>query len=402
MSKSILFVMNTLGHAGAETALLELLGKLEDSYEIDLYVLMGQGELVTRLPSGVRLLNRHFNNCSVLSRKGRLCMTATVVKALFRRMTGIRLLPYLCRNFLAMLRQRRVQSDKLLWRVLSDGGMRNHKEYDLAVAFLEGGSAYYVADHVRAGKKAAFIHIDYEQAGYTRKLDRDCYLQFDALFPVAEEIREKLLQVYPECREKTQVFHNMINRDMILEKAADGQGFTDGYDGTRILTVGRLTKQKAYPVAIETMKILKARGCRARWYVLGEGEERHLLEKKIAEYGLEEDFILAGAVANPFPYYRQTDLYVHATGFEGKSIAIQEAQVLGCAIIASDCTGNREQIVHGTDGILCELSPAALADAIIRLIGDRDLCGALRKAAACKKIAYEEDLRLLTDILDSN
>ncbi|MCM1540774.1 MAG: glycosyltransferase [Blautia sp.] len=402
MSKRVLFVINTLGHAGAETALLELLERLGDSYEIDLYVLMGQGEMVSKLPPGVRLLNRRFTDCSVLSARGRLHMAGIVMKALLCRATGIRLFPYLCRNFLAMLGQGRVQADKLLWRVLSDGGMRLDGEYDLAVAFLEGGSAYYVADHVKARKKAAFIHIDYEQAGYTRELDRDCYLRFDAIFPIAEEIRDRLLRVYPECADRTRVFHNMINRDRILEKAKEGKGFTDDYPGTRILTVGRLTRQKAYPVAIEAMKLLKAEGCRARWYVLGEGEERRALEKKIGEYGLEEDFVLMGAVENPFPYYKQTDLYVHATGFEGKSIAIQEAQILGCAIIASDCTGNREQIIHGTDGLLCDLSPRAVKDAVLRLIDDDGLREKLKHAAACKRMTYEEDIRLLTEILDSD
>ncbi len=329
MNKRILFVMNTLGHAGAETALLELLGRLKESYEIDLYVLMGQGELVAKLPPGVRLLNRSFSDCSVLSAKGRLRMAGRVAKALLCRGTALKLFPYLCRNLWEMLQKHRVQLDKLLWRVLSDGGMRISGEYDLAVAFLEGGSAYYVADHVKAAKKAAFIHIDYEQAGYTRRLDRDCYLQFDALFPVAGEIMEKLLLAYPECADRIHIFHNMIDRNKILEKADRGDGFSDGYTGRRILTVGRLTGQKAYPVAIEAMKLLKDSGCKVRWYVLGEGEERRALERKIGELGLEEDFILAGAVENPFPYYRQTDLYVHATRFEGKSIALQEAQILG-------------------------------------------------------------------------
>ena len=400
MSKSILFVMNTLGLAGAETALIELLNKLEDSYEVDIYVLMGQGELAAKLPPKVHLLNKRFNLCSVHSAKGRLYMMGTVTKALFNRATIFRLIPYLCGNLWAMLKRHRVQFDKLLWRALSDGSLRIHKEYDLAVSFIEGGAAYYVADHVKAKKKAGFIHIDYEQAGYTRKLDRDCYLQFDALFPIAEEIKERFLQIYPECADKTYVFHNVINRDSIFYKASSGEGFTDGYQGVRILTVGRLTKQKAYPVAIEAMRLLKDSGCKARWYVLGEGEERHALEKLIAEDGLEKDFILMGAVENPFPYYKQTDLYVHATGYEGKSIAVQEAQVLGCAIIASDCTGNREQIIDGTDGVLCELSPQAVSDAVLMLLRDDGLRDRLRYGAACKRITYEEDIKLLTNILD--
>ena len=79
---------------------------------------------------------------------------------------------------------------------------------------------------MKAAKKAAFIHIDYEQAGYTRRLDRDCYLQFDALFPVAGEIMEKLLLAYPECADRIHIFHNMIDRNKILEKA-DRMGIPD-------------------------------------------------------------------------------------------------------------------------------------------------------------------------------
>ena len=49
--KRILFVINTLGGAGAEKALLELLKRFTpDRYEVDLYVLLGQGELISQVP----------------------------------------------------------------------------------------------------------------------------------------------------------------------------------------------------------------------------------------------------------------------------------------------------------------------------------------------------------------
>ncbi len=399
MSKRILFVINTLGLAGAEIAMLELFNRLKDEYELDLYVLMEQGELVDRLPEQVHLLNRRFSNCSVLSKKGRLEMAGTVSRSLFIHGTVVKLLPYMVKNFIDMIKKRRIQIDKLMWRVLSDGGMHIDKEYDLAVAFLEGGSAYYVADHVKAARKAAFIHIDYGQAGYTRALDRDCYLQYDSLFPIAQETKERFLQVYPECAEKTYIFHNLINKDHIIKRSLEEGGFSDDYQGTRILTVGRLTEQKAYPVAIEAMKLLKESGCKVRWYVLGEGNERRALEQLIAEYGLEQDFLLLGAVENPFPYYRQTDLYVHATRYEGKSIAIQEAQVLGCAIIASDCTGNREQIVDHVDGILCSLDAKVIMESVRELLLDDEKRNNMKQAAARKQVVYEEDISLLTGMV---
>ena len=133
--------------------------------------------------------------------------------------------------------------------------------------------------------------------------------------------------------------------------------------------------------------------------VLGEGDQRSMLEKKISAAGLEEDFILLGAVSNPFPYYAQADLYIHATRFEGKSIAIQEAQTLGCAVIASDCNGNREQIADGVDGILCELTPRAVADSAAMLLRDEEKRKRLGQAASEKKTAQKEELEKLLRFL---
>jgi len=400
MCKNILFVINTLSRAGAETAMLELLRCLDDpEMHVDLYVLLGQGEMAGSLPENVTLLNKRFSEESVLSGRGRLHMFRTVMGALLRRGTVFRRFPYLVKNGFRMLKRRRIQTDKLLWRILSDGGMRIQKEYDLAVAFIEGGSAYYVADHVKAKKKAAFIHIDYHMSGYDRELDQNCYLKFDHVFPISEETEKSFLEVYPELEGRTSTFHNIVNQKGILEKSTLPGGFTDDFQGTRILTVARLNKQKAFPIAIETMKLLKDAGVSARWYVLGEGEERKSLEQKIRELGLEKDFLLLGAKENPYPYYRQTDLYVHATAFEGKSIAIQEAQTLSCSIIVSDIISNRQQVQHGVDGLVIGLTPEELAAAIMDLINHPEKAKLLGENAAKKKIAYEEDLDRLKSLL---
>lgn len=70
--KRILFVINTLGGAGAEKALLELLKRFTpDRYEVDLYVLLGQGELISQVPDYVNILNRDYTAESVLSAEGK-------------------------------------------------------------------------------------------------------------------------------------------------------------------------------------------------------------------------------------------------------------------------------------------------------------------------------------------
>ena len=71
--KKILFVINTLGRAGAETALLELLRRLDaEEYEISLYVLLGQGEMISQVPQRVHVKNKKSCLCPYCIRQFRL------------------------------------------------------------------------------------------------------------------------------------------------------------------------------------------------------------------------------------------------------------------------------------------------------------------------------------------
>ncbi len=380
-------------------ALLELLKLLAEDQrmEVQLLVLLEQGELIAQLPDGVTLVNRRYHRESVLENQGKKQMYTTIIRDLLCRGNLFRLLPYMLRALCVMKKNHQVQMDKLLWRAVADGAQRLSGEYDLAIAFLEGGSAYYVADHVRARKKAAMIHIDYTKAGYFRELDRDCYLQYDRIFPIGENVKIQFLKVYPQLQDRTIVFPNVVNQSCIRKKARCSGGFTDRFDGIRILTVGRLTEQKAYPVAIKAMRLLKEKGVDARWYVLGEGPERGKLERLIAQKGLQKEFLLLGAVENPYPYYAQADIYVHATRYEGKSIAIQEAQTLGCAIVVAESSA--EQVQDGVDGTVCILEASAVAEAVLDLIQHPKKRQAYQKAAAGRKITCEKQLGLLEELL---
>ncbi len=399
--KKILFVINTMGRAGAEMALLELLRCLvkEDELDISLFVLTGQGEMISQVPEGVKLLNKNFDECSVLVPEGKRHLLKTSLKALFKNGTVFRLFPYLVKQFWDMVKCKRIQPDKLLWRVLSDSAVRFEEEFDLAVAYIEGGSAYYVADHVNAKKKVAFYHTNYFRAGYTRSMDKDCYLHYDKVFTVSEEVKQILLSVYPEIADKTEVFNNIINRNRIISMSEEKTGFSDDYSGFRILTVGRLTEPKDFAQSIRAMKLLKEQQVRARWYILGEGEQRPILEALISELELEEDFRLLGMTENPYSYLKQADLYVHATRYEGKSVAIAEAQVLGKPILASDCSGNREQVIHGVDGLLCEFNPAAIAEGVIQLVENAKMREQYGKMAAQKQMTENKEIEKLLALL---
>lgn len=395
MKKKVLFVINTMGRAGAETALIELLKKLDSmgGFELSLYTVIPCGELFRQVPVNVHILNKHVNHRSILSFTGYLWILGAVLYSYFYKLTGFKLFGNIIKNIKAQkVSGRKLQYDKLLWRLLADGRPAAIGSYDLAVAYIEGAATYYLANKVNAIHKAAFIHIDYQKAGYTPLMDQDCYRIMEKIFVVSNEVGEKFSNVYPQYRHKVKLFRNLLDIEGVLLKAKSGIGFTDGFEGIRLVTVGRLHYQKGYDIAVEALAELRKAGYNVRWYVIGEGMERRSLELLIKKQGVEEYFILMGAMDNPYPYMKQADIYVHATRYEGKSMAIEEAQILGKTIVASDCTGNREQILSGYDGILLELNVQNLVSTLVRIIENINIRKEFEKHVLEKKLEHPEDL----------
>ena len=404
MKKKVLFVINTLGRAGAENALIALLNSLDQSrVQIYLYVCLDQGELIDEIPEHVIVLNKRFSNSSVLSGDGKRKLARHLFCKIFKHGAVIKNIPYIVSNALESLKKGRgFNMEKLLWSTVADSCDRFDIHFNLAVSYIEGASAYYVDRHVNADKKASFIHIDYSSAGYTRKLDRNCFARFDRIFTVSGEVKDAFLQSYPECSDRVKIFHNIINIEGIERKALDNKEMeviaTDD-EGVKLLTVCRLTPQKSLEVSVGAMKLLVQKGINATWYCLGDGPERGKLEKEVEQMGLKDRFLLLGAKTNPYPYYNKSDIYVHATRFEGKSIAIQEAQILGCPVIASDCSGNREQIIDGVDGYLCEFSQEGIASAIIKMLDNKQHWNEFTSKAREKIHNDEKELNYLYELL---
>ena len=400
-SKKILFVINTLGKAGAEMAMIELMKKmLREGYSVYLYVMIPIGEVADLIPPQVHIINSRLYNCSLHSARGKRLMSLFIIKCGLKKLYGIRLMPYMIKNMsLQKKNNGRVQFDKVLWRLISNAAPRSKMKYNLAIAYIEGASTYYVSDYVRANKKVSFVHIDYKEAGYLPYMDKQCYEQMERIFAVSDQAKNKFIEVYPDYEKKVDLFYNIIDENVIRAKA-EAEGFTDEFDGTRIVSVGRLHYQKAYDIAIEACAKLKAQGRKVKWYVLGDGAEKKNLEELISKAGVEQEFILLGAKANPYPFVKQANLYVHATRYEGKSIAIEEAQVLGKTIIASDCTGNREQIEDGVTGKIVNLTAEEIAGAIGELIDNPQTAEMYAKNTATIEWNGEKDLWKLKRMME--
>lgn len=371
--KKILFLNNTFSRAGAEMVLLDIFYLLDpEKYDISFFVLSDQGELKDELPDYVKLLNPDLETYSCLTPEGFETFKRKLYKRMLKKGVFVKDVPY-------VLKYRKIADiQKLARRFLADAAdvpeeIKN-TEYDLAVAFVEGGAPWYMKKNVHAKKKCAFIHVDYTQAGYSRELDQGVYDDTDKVFAISGEVRESFIKEYPEFTEKTEVLPNVISVERVKKKSKEqGAGFSDGFTGFRIMTVARLYPQKALDVSVRAAAILRDKGLDFRWHVFGDGVERESLERLTEELTLTDRMFFPGMTDNPYAYLAGADLYVHATAFEGKSIAIREAQILGRPIVLTDCSGNREQAVNMESGLFCELSEQDIARKIMLLHDDPEL-----------------------------
>ena len=89
--------MNTMGRAGAERALIELMKAIDtDNADIYLYVIIPRGELFDELPEKVRILNKSYDNRSVLSRGGSLFILRELIRYVFKPRCFTRLVRRMC------------------------------------------------------------------------------------------------------------------------------------------------------------------------------------------------------------------------------------------------------------------------------------------------------------------
>jgi glycosyltransferase involved in cell wall biosynthesis len=134
-----------------------------------------------------------------------------------------------------------------------------------------------------------------------------------------------------------------------------------------ILSIGRLTIAKDYPTLIKAFAKVK-RQRDARLVIIGEGEERKVIEDLVRRLGLEKFVWLPGFLNPPYPYLARASLFVLSSIWEGLPTAIIEALALGIPVVSTDCPGSPREILE--NGRFGELVPVgnvqALADAILR------------------------------------
>lgn len=125
--------------------------------------------------------------------------------------------------------------------------------------------------------------------------------------------------------------------------------------GGRLLGVGRLTSQKGFDVLLRCFAQVAPAFEDWQLVILGEGDQRPVLEGMIHQLELSGRVEMPGNVGNVAEWYSASDIYVMTSLYEGFPMTLIEAMSHGLAVISFDCeTGPREIIRDGINGILVE------------------------------------------------
>ena len=134
-----------------------------------------------------------------------------------------------------------------------------------------------------------------------------------------------------------------------------------------IVSCGRLSPVKGLNFAIEAVAKLVEEGyTNVNWYIVGGGPIEAELKKQIAKHKMENHIFMLGMKNNPYPYMKKCDLFIQPSFFEGYSLSIMEAKILGTPILATYAAAGN-QIENGVDGFLCDTSTVSVYENILRL-----------------------------------
>lgn len=347
MKKRTLFLSDSLNCGGSEQSLVSLLNTLDyDKVDVDLWLQNRGGVFEKLLPEQVNIVNFDPKPTNKL-----------------RYWLGKRLYSLDIRR-----NSRHRHLAELLWKRVGRYIKPLEKRYDVAISFQQGFPTFFLATKVNANKKAARVNIDMVEAKYDEIFCRRYYDACDNVIVISDALAEQM-KITGYVSDKAKIFKliNVFSVDFI-RRMAQVDTFSDGYGGIRLVTTGRLVKQKGYDLAIKAAKILKEKGLEFRWYFIGEGEERTHLESLISEHGLEQSITLMGMKANPYPFMKGCDIYVQTSLFEGFGRTVTEAKILGKAVVSTDFPSVFDQIKSGQNGLICEMTPESIAESILKLV----------------------------------
>lgn len=369
--KKILIFSQAMEIGGAEKALLGLLENIDTTkYEVDLFLMRHSGELMKYIPSNINLLPEisQYADLAVpignVLKKGHFKIAYGRYKgkkAAVKRVSELGLGD----NDVAIEYSHKYTAKYM--PKISDKG------YDLAISFLT--PHYFVTQKVNAKKKVAWIHTDYSRVEMDRESQLVMYSNYDKIASISDKAAEKFVRIFPSLKDKVITIQNILPEKYINkitdEFTAENEISNDG--SIKLLSIGRFCTAKNFDNIPEICKLIRNQGVNIKWYIIGYGGDEQLIKDKIAEFNMQDYVIVLGKKENPYPYIKACDIYIQPSRYEGKCVAVCEAQILNKPVIITNYATASSQLTDGFDGIVVPMDNQGCAEGIARVIRDKDL-----------------------------
>lgn len=337
----ILFVCHTISTGGgSEKVLLMLINSLSKYYNITLIERLEDVRQPVALPANVQKLKSMSYTDARLKILGKNC----ILGRLWRFVLSIFIM------IVPSFTYRKYIKDKY--------------KYEISFNYLYS-SALVASSRNRKSKRIMWIHGSIEDLVYSQyrgmmklkyycfyKMQKRAFNRADKIVAISTNTYKSILSVYPQHASKIEIIYNGYDFDKIkmqaeMFKVSQTQKF-------RAISVGRLDQNKNVRLQIEAVCYLLSRQrLNIELYIIGQGEEKPLLEKMSREY-LDRNIFFLGYQSNPYPYIKSSDVLLLTSFSEGFPTVLVEAMCLGVPVVATKVGGTKELVKDGLNGCCIE------------------------------------------------
>ena len=224
-----------------------------------------------------------------------------------------------------------------------------------------------------------------------------------AVVTISDHNRRMIAELYPDIADKVDVVHCGVDVRAITPRADEPTNTPP------VMTVvAGLRDYKGHRYLLDAHRILEERGLAAELDLVGDGPLREELESMVRGSAIERRVRFHGArpVDEAIKIVAGSDLFVMPSIVmdngrkDGIPVALMEAMALGVPVISTRVSGIPELVEHNVTGLLAdERDPVGLADAIERILTDRELRDRLADAGR-QRVVEQFDLSQTVDAMN--
>ncbi len=250
--------------------------------------------------------------------------------------------------------------------------------YATPAAILSGVKHHVHTIHNMASK---------EVGSTDRKLNSFFYKRL-GMYPVSISpvIKETVIEEYGLPAENIGMVYNGIDLSNCIPKMDYSFG-----EEINLLHVGRFNYQKNHEGILRAFAKVTERFPNARLNLYGAGELEQRCRELCHELSLDDHVNFCGTTDKIYSVMSKSDMFLLCSNYEGMPITLIETMATGLPIVATPVGGVVDMIEHEKHGLLCECNDDAIADAVIRMLSDRELRGSCGRAAKERSVFFSAD-----------